>query len=326
MTKILDMSDIEAAADRIAHAVIRTPILESADLNALTDGRVYIKPESLQRTGSFKFRGALNRLSQLDSAERAAGVVAWSSGNHAQGIAAAAHLLDIPATIVMPHDAPSVKIQKTLNYGAEVVGYDRLTGDREELGRELANRRGATLVPSYDDLAIIAGQGTVGLEFAEQVQACGQPLDTLLVGCGGGGLIAGIATAFAKSSPETDIYCVEPAGFDDHARSLRSGHRESNGIRGGSICDALLADLPGILTFEINRSLLKGGLVVNDDEVRFAVRFAYSELKLVVEPSGAVALAAILSGKVRTKDRRVGLVITGGNVDASLYSRLVGRS
>lgn len=326
MTDTIEMGDISEAASRIQGAIVPTPLLESTELNGLIEGRVFIKAESLQRTGSFKFRGAINRLSRLSPSERPAGVVAWSSGNHAQGIAAAAQLLGIPAAIVMPKDAPAVKVEKTLAYGAEIITYDRQLEDREKIGRELAHRRGAVLVPSYDDPHIIAGQGTVGLELADQLCVRGQSLDALLVGCGGGGLIAGIATALAESSPSTAVYCVEPAGFDDYGRSLRSGRREINARCTGSICDALLADSPGKLTFDINRKLLKAGLVVKDSEVRNAMRFAYTALKLVVEPSGAVALAAVLSGKISTKDQCIGLVISGGNVDPSLYGQIINGS
>ena len=314
---------IEEAAARIKGVATQTPLLQSAPLNAAVGAEVYIKPECLQRTGSFKFRGAYNRLAQLTEAEKAAGVVAWSSGNHAQAIAAAAQILGVEAAIVMPADAPAVKTAKTRAYGAEIIAYDRHSESREEIGTKLARERGAVLVPSYDDPHIIAGQGTCGLELARQCAALGVSLDQLLVCTGGGGLIAGSARAVKHLSPETEIYSVEPAGFDDHARSLSSGRIERNDPAARSICDALLAPEPGAMTFPINREALSGGLVVTDDEVKHAMRFAFSELKLVVEPGGAVALAALLAGKLPKPGRAIGIVISGGNVDPDLFANIL---
>ena len=312
-------SDIAEAGARIAGYAVVTPLIESPVLNADVGARVLVKPESLQRSGSFKFRGAFNRLSKLDGDQREAGVVAWSSGNHAQGVAAAAAILGIHATIVMPHDAPKTKIDKTRAYGAEIIGYDRYTESREEIATALARQRGAVLVPSYDDPDIIAGQGTCGLEVAAQTQALGVSLDVLLVCCGGGGLIAGTALAMRELSPQTKIYSVEPAEFDDHARSLQSGKRERNPPQARSICDALLAPEPGALTFPINKQLLSGGLSVTDGEVKAAMRYAFSTLKLVVEPGGAVALAALLADKLDVRGQTVGIVLSGGNVDPALF-------
>lgn len=319
----ITLSDIEDAAARIAGAAIRTPLIESDALNERLGARVLIKPENLQRTGSFKFRGAFNRLSRLTPAERAAGVVAWSSGNHAQGIAAAARRLNMRAAIVMPGDAPRVKLENTRSYGAEVIPYDRATENREDIARRIASERGATLVPSYDDRDIIIGQGTAGLELARQADARDARLDALLVCCGGGGLIAGMATAFAALSPSTEIYSVEPEGFDDHARSLASGRREHNTGTKPSICDALLAPTPGELTFPVNRRLLKGGLSVSDDEARAAIRYAATALKLVAEPGGAVALAAALHEKIDCSNKTVGVVISGGNIDPNLLAEIL---
>lgn len=323
-TMPISLKHIEEAAARIAGEAVRTPVIESDALNRHLGARILIKPENLQRTGSFKFRGAFNRLSQLSSVERAAGVVAWSSGNHAQGVAAAAERLNIPAAIVMPKDAPRVKLHKTRAFGAETILYDRETENREDIARRLASTRGAILVPSYDDVDIIAGQGTVGLEFARQASANDARLDLLLVCCGGGGLIAGVATAFAALSPTTDIFSVEPDGFDDHARSLISKRRERNPAEAGSICDALLAPTPGEITFAINRRLLKGGLSVSDDETRAAIRYAADELKLVTEPGGAVALAAALHRRIDCSNKTVGIVVSGGNIDPHMLSRVVG--
>ena len=312
--------DIEAAAERLAGLAVVTPVLENDMLNEAVDARVLIKPECLQRTGSFKFRGAYNRISQLTAEQLARGVVAWSSGNHAQGVAAAARLLNTPATIVMPHDAPRMKLERTLAYGAEVVGFDRFSEDREAIARAIAERSGAALVPSYDHVDVIAGQGTCGLEFARQLAESDDRLDSLLVCCGGGGLISGIATAFQALRPDTEIYAVEPEEFDDTARSLKAGKRVGNSTESRSICDALLADQPGVITFAINQRLLAGALTVSDEEVREAMRFAFEHLKLVVEPGGAVALAAVLSGKLDVTGTTLGIIISGGNVDAELFA------
>jgi len=260
-------------------------------------------------------------MSRLTDEERRRGVVAFSSGNHAQGVAAAAKLLGMHAAIVMPEDAPRAKIEKTQRLGGETVLYDRYTGDREQIARELAEERDATLVPSYDHVHIIAGQGTAGLEIVED---CGTDApDQVLVCCGGGGLIAGCATAIRGRSPATAVWAVEPEGFDDTARSLAAGARQENEPAARGICDALQAKTPGKLTFEINRELLAGGLVVTEDEVREAMRFACRELKLVVEPGGAVALAAVLSGHIDCRDRRTVVLLTGGNVDMPLYSEIL---
>jgi threonine dehydratase len=293
-------------------------LIEHPLLNEKIGARALIKAENLQRTGSFKFRGAFNRLVQIPERERAKGVVAWSSGNHAQGVAAAAQRLGIPATIVMPEDAPSVKLNATRDYGAEIVAYDRYSQSREDIARDLVRRRGATLVPSFDDPDIMIGQGTAGLELAEQAGALGVHLDAVLVCCGGGGLIAGMASALHALSPKTSVYSVEPEGFDDYLRSLKSGARETNDPDARSICDALLAPAPGELTFAVNRSLLAGGLAVSDDEAMAAVRFAALKLKLIAEPGGAVALAALLTGKLRPTPAVVGVVISGGNIDTEL--------
>ncbi len=317
----VEFRDVEAAAARIDGMAVRTPLLSFPALDARIGARVFVKPENLQRTGSFKFRGAYNRLAQLTEEEKRAGVVAWSSGNHAQGVAAAAKLIGAPAAIVMPADAPAIKVANTKAYGAEVVPYDRYTESREEIATRLAEERGATLVPSFDDEDIIAGQGTCGLEIAEQGKAAGVAFNAVLVCCGGGGLVAGSATAIKELSPDTDVYAVEPAGFDDHARSFVAGERVGNDPDARSICDALLAPKPGALTFPINQRLLAGGLVVTDDEARDAMRFAFSELKLVCEPGGAVALAALLTGKLEAD--AVAVVISGGNVDPGVFAEII---
>lgn len=315
--------DVMGAAGRIAGHARRTPLLADTPLDTRTGGRILLKCESLQHTGSFKFRGAYNRLVQLDETERRAGVVAFSSGNHAQGVAAAAHLLGIPATIVMPADAPRVKMRNTLALGARVVEYDRLRESREEIAARIARDQGGVLVPSFDDPDIIAGQGTVGLEIVEQARELGRALDDVVVCCSGGGLVAGTALAVAALSPGTRTWCAEPEGFDDHRRSLAAGERLANEPGARSICDALQAPMPGRLTFEINRRLLSGGLAVSDDEVREAIACAARELKLVLEPGGAVALAAVLGGKLEARGRTVAVVLSGGNIDDELLAGIL---
>jgi threonine dehydratase len=314
------LAEIRAAAAALAPVAVETPLLSSPALDRITGGRVLIKAEMLQRTGSFKFRGAYNKISRIATALRHKGVVAFSSGNHAQGVAAAAQLLSTPATIVMPADAPAIKIVNTRGYGASVVLYDRDSGDREAIAAEIVERTGATLVRPYDDPDIIAGQGTIGLELARQAEALGCRLDLVLAPCSGGGLMAGCATAVKALSPQTRLMTVEPEGFDDMARSLASGHRETNKPGGRSICDALMSPRPGILTFRINQRLTEGGVAVSDAEVQRAMAFAFRELKLVVEPGGAVPLAAVLSGKIEAAGHTVALVLSGGNADATTFT------
>lgn len=317
---MIDIEDIREAAGRIAKEAVLPPLLSSPALDAEVGATVLLKAETLQRSGSFKFRGAYNRLSMLTPEERRAGVVAWSSGNHAQGVAAAARIVGAQATIVMPSDAPAIKVENTRNYGAEVVFYDRYTQSREQISFALAQDRGAVVVPSFDDPFIIAGQGTVGLEIAEQAAAAGHSLDAFLCCCGGGGLIAGSATALNALSPQTRMYSVEPQAFNDTARSLAAGTRLSNPPDARSICDALLTPQPGELTFPINMSLLAGGLSVTDDDVRHAMSYAFRVLKLVVEPGGVVALAALLAGKIDLRGQTVAVVLSGGNVDPALFA------
>ncbi len=319
-----DFAAIEAAAARLAGQAVVTPLLESPALDERAGGRVLIKPETLQRTGSFKFRGAYNKIVQKPEGARKAGVVAYSSGNQAQGVAAAAALLQVPAIIVMPADAPAIKIENTRGYGAEVVLYDGYHQVREEVAAKIVAERGASLVRPYDDPDIIAGQGTCGLEIARQATALGARLDAVLVCCGGGGFVAGSALALARLSPGTAVYAVEPEGFDDTARSLAAGRRVTNDPHGQSFCDALLAPTPGALTFEINRRLLAGGLAVSDREVATAMAYAFRSLKLVVEPGGAVALAALLAGKFDAHGRTVALTLSGGNVDPQTFGKALG--
>ena len=316
-------ADVDAAARRLAGVALRTPLVTSPALDALTGARVFLKAETLQRTGSFKFRGAYNKLAQIPPARRAGGVVAYSSGNHAQGVAAAARLLGMPSVIVMPADAPRAKRERTAALGAEIVLYDRVREDREAIARTLAETRDAVLVPPYDDPQIIAGQGTAGREIVEDLAAQGLAPAAIVVTASGGGLTAGIALAVKARVPQAKLYTAEPADFDDHARSFRSGRREVNAELSGTICDSLMARTPGALTFEINRALVGEGVVATEDEVAAAVAFAFRELKLVVEPGGAVALAALMSGRIAAADKVVVAILSGGNVDADLFYRLV---
>ncbi|MEM1154574.1 MAG: threonine/serine dehydratase [Pseudomonadota bacterium] len=318
-----DFPAVESAARRLHGIAVRTPLIAQPALDKATGRQVFLKPEILQLTGSFKFRGAYNRLSVLSDADRRAGVIAWSSGNHAQGIAAAASMLGIRARIVMPEDAPAIKLQNTRALGAEIITYDRYRQSREELAYGLAKREGGVIVPSFDDPHIIAGQGTVGLECFHDLAQRGVALDALLVCCGGGGLTAGCALAAEALSRGTDLFTVEPVGYDDYARSLAAGQIESADTSQQSICDALLTPCPGELTFNINRQRVKAGLTVSEEEVRTAVAYAFRVLKLVVEPGGAVALAALLHSKLDKSYQRVGVVVSGGNVDPALFAEIV---
>jgi threonine dehydratase len=323
MSRIPTIVDVEAARERLAGRARRTPLLADTPLDALTGGRILLKLETLQRTGSFKFRGAYNRLAQLGESDRRRGVVAYSSGNHAQGVAAAARLLGIPATIVMPRDAPRIKLANTRALGAQIVEYDRDRESREELAARIAQQRHTVLVPAYDDPDIVAGQGTVGLEIAEQCEELGVVPDEVVVPCSGGGLIAGISLAIEARSPGARVWAAEPAGFDDYRRSLEAGHRLRNERLSGSICDALMSPTPGEITFEINRRRLAGSLIASDDEVRSAVASAARTLKLVVEPGGAIGLACVLSARLPTRDRTVVVVLSGGNIDPALLRSIL---
>lgn len=316
-------ADVQSAARRIAGHAVRTPLLESPLLNERLGGRLLVKAECLQLAGAFKFRGAYNRISRLDDAAMKAGVVAFSSGNHAQGVALASRMLGAPAVIVMPEDAPEIKLANTRAYGAEVVLYDRENENRAEIARTLATERGATLVPSYDDPLIIAGQGTVGLELADQAGDLGARLDAVLIPCGGGGLSSGCALALSEICPEVQVFSIEPEGFDDTARSLAAGERLTNEAGGRTFCDALVLPTPGELTFSINRKMLTGGLSVSDAETARAMKVAFHYLKLVVEPGGAVALAAALSGAYDGRGKTVVVICSGGNVDASVFAKAI---
>ena len=319
----ISVSDIEAAAKTIAPHAVHTPLLTSAVLDALTGARVFIKPEVLQRTGSFKFRGAFNKLSSIPVAARGNGVVAFSSGNHAQGVALAAQILGMPATIVMPQDSPLTKRENTKAFGAEVILYDRYKEDREAISAEISGRTNATLVPPYDDVKVMAGQGTVGLEIVQDLDALGVTPDIVVAQASGGGLIAGIAIAVKSRFPTANVIAAEPDGFDDHRLSLRAGKRQAHDNKGKTVCDALMAVTPGELTFAINGKLLSEAVSASDAEVGRAMAFAFRELKLVVEPGGAVGLAALLAGHIDARGKTIVVVLSGGNVDANLFATMI---
>jgi threonine dehydratase len=316
-------ADIEAAAQRLRGVAVRTPLLHSPVLDDLVGAQVFLKAETLQRTGSFKFRGAYNKLSSIPPERRAAGVVAYSSGNHAQGVAAAARLFGMPAVIVMPADAPRRKRERTAALGADIVLYDRDREDRAAIAAGIVRERGATLVPPFDDPFIIAGQGTAGLEIIDDLAALGLTPDLAVIGASGGGLSAGIALAMKTRVPEAEFFTAEPEGFDDTLRSFKSGRRERNARMSGTICDALMTETPGALTFPITSKLIGQGVTASDAEVGRAVAFAWRELKLVVEPGGAIGLAALLAGRLDVEGKVAVAVLSGGNVDADLFCRLI---
>jgi len=312
-------ADVAEAYVRLREWLIATPTLESAALNERVGTRALLKAECLQHSGSFKIRGALNRLLQLSAEERKAGVVAFSSGNHAQAVALAAHWLGMRAAIVMPSDAPKVKLERTRAWGAEVVLYDREREDREAIAHRLAAERGAVLVPPFDHPHIIAGQGTAALELARAARARRIEIEALYVPCSGGGLVAGSALAIRSEFPNCAVYAVEPRGFDDTAQSLAAGKRCRIAPGGATLCDGLMAAMPGAITFAVNRRELAGAIAVDDAQVRTAMSFAAHHLKVVLEPSGAAALAAVLATPPRER-RCIAVMLSGGNVDADLFA------
>ena len=314
-------ADVVAAAERLKGVAVRTPLIASPVLSERTGARVFLKPECLQRTGSFKFRGAWNAVSQIPESERAKGVVACSSGNHAQGVAEAARLFGVAATILMPADAPALKIARTKRSGASVVTYDRASQDREALTVELAAKTGGDLVHPYDDARVVAGQGTVGLEIVEDLAALGLVPDLVLTPASGGGLAAGIALGLEAAAPAARVVMVEPVGFEDQAHSLAAGRRVANARTAGSICDALLTPMPGEIGFAVAQAHGSSAVAVSDDEALAAIAFAVGEHKLVTEPGGVVALAALLERRVEVAGRTVVVVLSGGNVDPALLAR-----
>jgi threonine dehydratase len=317
----LSLTDVRSAADRIAGVAHRTPVLTSRTLDERVGAHVFLKAENLQRIGAFKFRGAYNAVSRLSPEQLRYGVAAYSSGNHAQAVALAARIAGTKAVILMPEDAPPTKLAATRGYGAEVVRYDRYTQDRAALGKELATERGLTLIPPYDHYDVMAGQGTVALELIEETG----PLDALLVPVGGGGLMAGCATAATALAPGIRMIGVEPAAGDDHARSLAQGERVVIDVP-RTIADGQAISTPGELTFAVNRRLVDSFALVSDDEIVTAMAFAFERLKIVLEPSGASALAALLAGRVQPLPERVGVVLSGGNIGLDRFLELLGNS
>lgn len=320
----ISLADIEAAARRLKGWAVETPVIESPALNARLGLRVLLKPETLQRVGAFKFRGAFNRLVQLSDEERRRGVVAYSSGNHAQGVALAAQLLGIPAVIVIPSDAPKVKAEATAGYGAEVILYDRLTESREKIAAAITAERGSTLVPAFDDPHIMAGQGTAGLELVRQAEALGVTLDGVITPCSGGGLLAGVATAVKALSPSTRIFGAEPAAYNDTQLSLAAGERTPVKPLTRTLCDALETPCPGELTFPILQRTVEAIGAITDAEAAEGVRYAATVLKLVVEPGGGAGLSALLAGKIDLSSlTSIGVVLSGGNIDPELFAKIL---
>ncbi|HEX9313160.1 MAG TPA: pyridoxal-phosphate dependent enzyme [Actinomycetota bacterium] len=313
---MIGLPDVEAAAARLRDVAHVTPVLTSGTLDRMAGGTLFLKAENLQRSGSFKFRGAYNRIASLPAG--AAGVATYSSGNHAQAAALAASLVRLKAVVVMPEDAPEAKIAATRGYGAEVVLYDRYREDREALGRQIAEERGLVLVPPYEDPLVMAGQGTAALELVRQVA----DLDVLVVPVSGGGLIAGSATAAKALLPSIRVVGVEPEAGDDTKRSLEAGERVRIEVP-RTIADGLQVNVPGELTFEVNLRLVDEVALVTDGEIVEAMAFLFERMKLVVEPSGAAALAAVLAGKVDVADRRVGVILSGGNVSPTRFAELL---
>lgn len=319
--KLPVFDDITAAASRIEGQAVHTPLLNSAYLDDIAGCRVFLKPECLQRTGSFKFRGAFNTISLMTEEDRKSGVVAVSSGNHAQGVADAARIHGIPATIIMPADAPQTKIDRTRRLGAEVILYDRANEDREAIAAEHCRKTGAAFIHPFNDPRVIAGQGTAGLEACQDIVARGETLEEVLVPAGGGGLAAGTALSVSHHFAHAAIHTCEPEGFDDYCRSLVSGRPEENPYEGGSVCDAILTPRPGEISFAINSQLAGEGFTVTDEQALQATAFAFRELKLVVEPGGAVALASLFKHRGRLVGKTVLVVLSGGNMDPEMLQR-----
>lgn len=313
---------VRDAARQLDGVAVRTPLIESPALNERVGGRVLLKAENLQRAGAFKFRGAYNRISRLDPDELRRGVVAYSSGNHAQAVACAARMMGTSAVIVMPADSPKVKVEGVIAFGGEVRMYDRYAESREAIGEEIARTKGSVLVRPFDDPFVIEGQGTIGLEIVEQAGETGTTVEQLVCGASGGGLIAGINLSMAALAPEAPVVAVEPRDYNDFQLSIAAGERLTHAPARGTICDALMTDRPGELTFPINRRVDRVE-TVSDAEVAEAVRYAFRTLKLVVEPGGAVSLAALLAGKIEARDRTTAIVLSGGNVDPGLFSAII---
>ena len=319
MIEMVTNDAIIKAAKRLKGKIVRTPLLKSDDVNKELKSNIYIKAENLQTIGAFKFRGAMNTILQLPADVKK--VVAWSSGNHAQAVAAAANITEREATIVMPKDSPKTKLNGTIAWGAKIVKYDRNTENREEIGKAIAKEQNAIIIPPFDDVNVIIGQGTAGLEAVEQLKEINVIPDIVLCCCGGGGLIAGVSTSIKANYPNAQIYSVEPENFDDTKKSLEADMIVENTMQHLSICDALLANKPGNITFEINRKILSGGISVSDTESLIAMKIAYKYFKIVLEPGGAVALAAAISKKIDIKNKNILVIASGGNVDSDIFEK-----
>ena len=319
MIEMVTNDAIIKAAKRLKGKIVRTPLLKSDHVNKELKSNIYIKAENLQTIGAFKFRGAMNTILQLPADVKK--VVAWSSGNHAQAVAAAANITEREATIVMPKDSPKTKLNGTIAWGAKIVEYDRNTENREEIGKAIAKEQNAIIIPPFDDVNVIIGQGTAGLEAVEQLKEINVIPDIVLCCCGGGGLIAGVSTSIKANYPNAQIYSVEPENFDDTKKSLEADMIIENTMQHLSICDALLANKPGNITFEINRKNLSGGISVSDTESLIAMKIAYKYFKIVLEPGGAVALAAAISKKIDIKNKNVLVIASGGNVDSHIFEK-----
>lgn len=319
MIEMVTNDAIIKAAKRLKGKIVRTPLLKSDHVNKELKSNIYIKAENLQTIGAFKFRGAMNTILQLPPDVKK--VVAWSSGNHAQAVAAAANITEREATIVMPKDSPKTKLNGTIAWGAKIVEYDRNTENREEIGKAIAKEQNAIIIPPFDDVNVIIGQGTAGLEAVEQLKEINVIPDIVLCCCGGGGLIAGVSTSIKANYPNAQIYSVEPENFDDTKKSLEADMIVENTMKHLSICDALLANKPGNITFEINRKNLSGGISVSDTESLIAMKIAYKYFKIVLEPGGAVALAAAISKKIDIKNKNVLVIASGGNVDSHIFEK-----
>ena len=320
---VLTPYEIDKANERIQSLIVKTPLISNETINKITNANVYFKLENLQRTGSFKLRGASNKISQLTTEEKSKGVVAYSSGNHAQAVAYASSFHSIQSTIVMPKNAPLTKIQNTKKYGAKVILYDTINQKREKIAQEIAFNEDKTIIKPYDDLDIIAGQGTVGKEIVEQLQEKNIKPDIYLCCCGGGGLIAGSSIYLKHTFTNIENFAVEPDQFNDTQLSLKKKSIISNKESAHSICDALLAPQPGVITFPINKLILNGGLTVSDKEVKHTIVELAENIKVVVEPGGAVAAAALLTNKINVKNKNVVVMISGGNIDYNLFSSIV---
>ncbi len=325
MTGTVTADGVRAAARRIAGAAVKTPLLENEWLNQRAGGRVLMKAETLQHGGSFKFRGAMNRLSKLSPDERKRGVIAWSSGNHAQGVARAARLFGMRNVIVMPMDAPALKIAQVKAYGGEIIFFDRYREDREEIGKRFAAEQGLAFAPPFDHVDIIEGQGTLALEAVEQAAALGTTFDAFVICCGGGGMTSGCATILESASPATEVFIAEPEGYDETWASIIAGRKLQADVSRKTICDALATAAPGDITFPVMQRLVKGGFSLSDDEVAETIAWAFKYLKLVLEPGGAVALAAVYHKKLNAEGRTVGLTLSGGNIDPGLFAEILGR-